>query len=317
MYELPNNLRELYRHWEKHTKPENIKPAKSPEFDEEVLSEIELFATERMHVWHRRSRGQKSPYTADQILQKYRFCNIYRELNRQTIEIHQLLNSIRDDFDLWLLNIFFCRFVCNPQTIKEVGLLSYNDQNNKKVFDLLLKKQSPKYGSAYVFPISIIQKSKYPTRESFFCFYLPQIMRELAKVIRNFDNLSVVDAVERTIIILGFNFRFHTTEVLIDVAYQHPELINLFAKFPIGPGSAPTMKMISDEDPEHTCLTLTKHTIEEFPHLIYKNKPVLLSTENWEGIGWEFRKYLNLSKGLGRKRKYNGARGTFDLYYRK
>ncbi len=38
--------------------------------------------------------------------------------------------------------------------------------------------------------------------------------------------------------------------------------------------------------------------------LTYKNEPIILSAENWEGIGCEFRKYTNLKAGNGRKRLY-------------
>jgi hypothetical protein len=35
-----------------------------------------------MLIWERRQRNEKPPYTEDYILTKYRFCNIYRELER-------------------------------------------------------------------------------------------------------------------------------------------------------------------------------------------------------------------------------------------
>lgn len=304
MYEIPVELRNLYKHWEKHTNNINKENGIERKIDKNILKEIQLFASERMHIWKKRSENQQPPYTKDTILQDYRFCNIYRELDRQTIEIHTLLKPLQEDFDLWLLNLFFFRFVCNTTTVKEVGFLSYERTNNEGVYEKLLHKPRPKYGSAYVFPISIIQRSKYPTRESFFCLYLPQIMQKISGEIRTFNNLSVADAVEKITTVLGFNFRFHTTEILIDVAYQYPEYINLFDRFPIGPGSKPTMKMMSEKEPEQTCLTLTGYMMSDFPYLMYDNKPVLLSAENWEGIGCEFRKYMNIKKGVGRKRKY-------------
>lgn len=311
-YEIPSELRGLYKHWQKHVDAggERASVRAKEVFDSSLLKKIEKFASERMHVWHKRYNSQPQPYTKNKILQDYRFCNIYRELDRQTIEIHKLLKPLEKDFDVWLLNLFFCRFVCKSETIKEVGLLSYNDKNNKEVYEKLLKLPSPKYGSAYVFPISIIQRGKHPTRESFFCLYLPQIMKGVAKEISGFNNISVVGGVEKVVSILKFNFIFHTTEVLIDVAYQFPEYINLFDRFPIGPGSEPTMKRLGSAEPEETCLALVSHKMSSFPYLTYDSKPVLLSAENWEGIGCEFRKYTNLSQGSGRKRKYKGTNGV-------
>ena len=222
MYEIPEELKNLYRHFDKHVAmaKEQTKDVAKETFDPELLKGIEAFASERMHVWNNRTKNQPRPYTTDEALQKYRFCNIYRELDRQTVEIHKLLNPLRDDFDIWLLNLFFCRFVCKTKTIEKVGLLSYDEEHNKAVYKKLWKLERPKYGSAYIFPISIIQKSGYPTRESFFCLYLPQVMKKVADEVRTFDNISVVSGVKEIVKILEYNFNFHTTEVLIDMQHQ-------------------------------------------------------------------------------------------------
>lgn len=300
--EVPTRLRKLYKHWENHSQSRKNTPPGS--FSVALVSEIESFATERMRIWELKQKGRQRPYTKDSVLDQYRFCNIYRELDRQTIEIHGMLKDIEDDFPLWLLNVAFIRFVCKPETVRDVGLLSFDKAQNKKVYKKLLAHPRPKYGNAYVFPISVIQRSSYPTREEFFCYYLPKVIPEVAKLIQTFDNLSVVEALGRLLPVFGFNFRFHWTEILIDVAYQYPQHIDLYKQFPIGPGSAPTMKRLSQGDPELTCLSLLDVEMEEFPYLEVGGKRVHLSAENWEGIGCEFRKYSNLSKGTGRVRRY-------------
>lgn len=43
------------------------------------------FATERHSIWLRRARGDAWPWTSDPILRDFRFCNVYRELDRNTI----------------------------------------------------------------------------------------------------------------------------------------------------------------------------------------------------------------------------------------
>ncbi len=97
---------------------------------------------------------------------------------------------------------------------------------------------------------------------------------------------------------------FLWTEVLIDAAYQYPEKIDLFARFPIGPGSAPTMKRINAKiDPSLLVPELAKMPFDT--GIFYKNLPLRLSAENWEGIGCEFRKYTHLKLGKGRRRLYS------------
>lgn len=299
--EIPQNIKTLYNHWQFHTKnhSNNLKP----KVNTKLLSEISQFITKRQLVWERKSRGE-SFLTYDPILQKYRFCNIYRELDRQTIEIHTLLKPMQNDFDLWLLNLAFNRFLCKPETFKAVGALSFDKVNNFKVLQKLKAHSKPKYGSAYIFPISIIQKSEYKTREEFFCLYLPKVIQDISKIIQSFERKSVVSAIGLILPEFGFNFKFHFTEILIDIAYQYPKLINLYDDFPIGPGSMSTIKSLSHGNVIETCKSLVNIDLENFPYLSLEGSKVNLSAENWEGIGCEFRKYRNLKAGHGRVRRY-------------
>lgn len=257
------------------------------------------FATKRMHIWEKVT-------VVDPILTKFRFCNVYRELDRQTIEFHTLLKPLADTFDLWLLNMAFCRMVCNPNTINSVGLLSFDESRNRQVFTKLRNLPSPKYGTAYIFPISAIMHSAYPTREEFFCLYLPKVMQSCAQVIRLFSKSSVEDALPQVLPVFGFNLSFHWTEILIDVAYQYPHLIDLFRAFPVGPGSRPTMQQLNARElPVDVCLSLSGSLVPNFPYLTLNGQRIWLSCENWEGIGCEFRKYSNLKLGCGRRRIYS------------
>jgi hypothetical protein len=94
----------------------------------------------------------------------------------------------------------------------------------------------------------------------------------------------------------------------------------LFGKFPIGPGSKPSMLRFAEKivdnaqakrgklaDGPEICLALMREKLVKFPYLTLNGKPIWLSAENWEGIGCEFRKYTNLRAGGGRKRKFISA----------
>lgn len=303
---IPTYLRTTYKHWEFHTKQQTNGGV---QLDRDVISEVKEFAIERQKIWERKTRKQKFPFTTDTALQSYRFCNIYRELDSQTIQIHSTLKVLENSFEVWLLNVLFQRLICNPDTVGKVGLLSYDDKKNNIVYKKLKNLPRPKYGSAYIFPVSLIMKTNYPTREKFFCKYLPKVVKKCAEEIKSFQRQGVSEAIEQVLPIFGFNLKFHWTEVLIDVAYQFPDLIDLFKRFPIGPGSKPTMKMLSlSTNPEETCLALTRIEFDDFPYLKFNGKPVYLSAENWEGIGCEYRKYSNLKKGKGRRRLYNSIK---------
>jgi len=299
LYEIPTKLKQLYKHWSKHTKRPIINAERND------VDSLISFAAERMRIWDKKSRGLAAPYTNDPILAQYRFCNIYRELDKQTIQYHQRLKPLVPDFPLWLMNMFFARLVARPETLAATGLLSFDPKENKKVYERLLALPSPKYGVPYVFPISTVLKTQWNTREKLLCLYLPNRIRSVANVLAASKGRGVYEVLPEVIRAWGFNHSFLWTEVLIDVAYQYPELIDLCKRFPIGPGSRPTMlSLASDVAPEETCLVLSQGQYPEMPLLSFGGTPVPLSAENWEGIGCEYRKYCNLRKGIGRKRSF-------------
>lgn len=302
--EIPEDLQDLYSHWEKH-RSQLPQPKIPAHLEQNLIKEISLFVSKRMHAWENKIAEKPRPYSDDVILQTYRFCNIYRELDRQTIEIHQDLMPLKSDFNLWLLNLVFHRFVCRPQTVKEVGHLSFDKGENEKVMQRLQNLPRPKYGTAYVFPISGIQQSPYPTREEFFCLYLPNRIPQIAQVIQTFSEETMNSALPKILPAFGFNLKFHWTEILIDIAYQFPDEINLFKDFHIGPGALPTLKRLNKTEDINDVLNALAHiALPGFPYLTLNGKPVRLSAENWEGICCEFRKYTNLQKSEGRRRKY-------------
>ncbi len=302
--ELPENLKELYRHWEGHAGASSGVGTDSVTSDKELFERITWFINERLEIWKKKTAGEKPPYTQDAILSHYRFCNIFREFDRQTIELHTLLNPLRDNFPLWLLNMFYCRMIARPETIHAVGLLSFNAKENEELYKRLIALPRPRYGTPYVFPISVIQKSKTPTRELFITDFLPRVMESVAKEIETWERVSVYEGVKKVIPIFDYNLNFLWTEALIDVAYQFPQYTNLFERFPVGPGALPTLRRINEEkEPSELVVELAKINIDMY--ITFNGKPLRLSAENWEGVACEFRKYTNLSAGRGRKRIFS------------
>ncbi|MCX6738572.1 MAG: putative DNA base hypermodification protein [Candidatus Parcubacteria bacterium] len=145
--EIPTKLKKLYRHWNFHTTSEADLLLPNQIFkDRELFENISWFVNERVDIWKKKVIGELPPYTKDPILSQYRFCNIFREFDKQTIEFHTLLNPLRDDFPLWLLNMFYCRMVANPQTVKTVGFLSFDTEKNKEFYKKFIASPRPRFG---------------------------------------------------------------------------------------------------------------------------------------------------------------------------
>src|SRR5690242_2004233 len=97
--ELPKKIKRLYRHWPSHTEyRKKLQELNKIIKNEALTKQISFFINERIKIWKKKTLRTNPPYTKDSVLSKYRFCNIYREFDRQTIEFHTLLNPVRDNF---------------------------------------------------------------------------------------------------------------------------------------------------------------------------------------------------------------------------
>lgn len=88
------------------------------------------FIRERHAIYERRTAGQSKPWTKDPILQQYRFCNVYRELDTVTIWIRENWRErLRFDPDLWFAMVL-ARLINWPDSLSE---LTFNTIRKDKV----------------------------------------------------------------------------------------------------------------------------------------------------------------------------------------
>jgi len=79
------------------------------------------FMQARHAVYETRKRGMPWPWTDDPILKAYRFCNVYRELDKQTVLIHDnWLKPNRDAPDLWFACVV-ARLINWWPSLEEIG----------------------------------------------------------------------------------------------------------------------------------------------------------------------------------------------------
>lgn len=85
-----------------------------------LFKEFTKFIIERHRIYERRKLGQPKPWTKDPILQQYRFCNVYRELDTVTIWIRENWRTPwRDDPNVWFAMVV-ARFVNWPDSLHDL-----------------------------------------------------------------------------------------------------------------------------------------------------------------------------------------------------
>lgn len=124
--------------------------------------ELFNFIKERHAIYERKRSGLPKPWTLDPILQKYKFCNVYRELDTQT---QWLANNWRtpnhSDKDFWFAALVF-RFINWHETAEELGYpIPWNPQNF--ISTLAQRKACDKkvYSGAYMISTHGVKQEKH------------------------------------------------------------------------------------------------------------------------------------------------------------
>lgn len=84
----------------------------------QLLPEYIYFVNHRHHIHLSRAAGRPAPWTSDNILRTYRFCNMRREDDRVTQWIHK--HWLREDPHAWLA-MYVARVFNNPATLAAIG----------------------------------------------------------------------------------------------------------------------------------------------------------------------------------------------------
>lgn len=102
---------------------------------------------ERHRIWIKRTFGDPWPWTEDKILQEYRFCNVFRELDTVTMWIHKNIRvPFADHPNLWFM-LALARQINWPDTLDDI--LSYTGLPDKwdpeEVRRIMLARQAKGY----------------------------------------------------------------------------------------------------------------------------------------------------------------------------
>lgn len=121
---------------------------------------------ERMDIFWKRQRGEKPPYTTNEILSTYKFTNVYRSLDR--VSQYLLKNVIYngkqyDDLTMFWRILLFKHFNSNETwelLIGEFGDITL-DVGFAEIEDFLLKQKQTIYSNAYIVTCHFYQNEKY------------------------------------------------------------------------------------------------------------------------------------------------------------
>lgn len=129
------------------------------------VNELFSFIHERHAIYDRRIlRGLPKPWTADPILQQYRFCNAYRELDKVTVWIRENWRQpFSGDPDLWFA-MLVARMYNLPATLEQIGYpINYNGAEIRRVVNRLQRAGVTVFNGAYMVRCDCQQPGKTKT----------------------------------------------------------------------------------------------------------------------------------------------------------
>lgn len=116
--------------------------------------ELFAFIRERHAIYERRRAGNSKPWTRDPILQQYRFCNVYRELDMVTAWIRENWREPnRTDPDVWFA-MTVARLLNKPESLAALDVrrhvLRWDPKSFKKIMRLRKEAGEKVFSAAYM-----------------------------------------------------------------------------------------------------------------------------------------------------------------------
>jgi len=260
------------------------------------------FIFERQRVWHNRHiLMHPSPWTQDEVLKKYKFCNTYRELDKGTIAITNLIQNSNYSASWKLFNIIAYRFFNKAESISELfdGGLNPCKFSAEKFIEKadILHAQKAIFNDAYVVSPQVINPSYRPkSKHVQIAYMLEDLVHQLPSLCENLGKKNGQYMLEKfsDIPMVG---SFLAGQILLDCTYSTgengtPDLTSLTANdfLIVGPGAHWGLNILwgqtlNKTDANSACRYLFEMQKDAFNYInLQENK-------NWETVRWQNAKY--------------------------
>lgn len=269
------------------------------------------FIIERHAIYEKKNEGFFKPWTKDPILQKYRFCNVYRELDTVTQWIAKHWRKPNQlDPDLWFA-MAVARLVNFPETLEDLGYPVPWDEK-EFMFTMQARKSEGQqlYNGAYMISTHGVRmdKAQYLAKKAL------TPMWENRFIVRPKMNESLFALHERLIQQRDLA-SFMSGQIIADLKYAKPYLgAKDWHTFAVsGPGSRRGLNRLLGLDVSsswkesewYTKIIKLKEVVEP---IIKKAKMEFLHAQDLQNCLCEFDKYERVRLGEGRpKSLYPGV----------
>jgi len=266
---------------------------------------------ERHAIYLRKADGQPKPWTTDPILRDYRFCNVYRELDKVT---QWIANEWREphkyDSDVWFA-MAVARLVNWPPTLERMGYpIPWNPKNFIDVIDSLVADHQKAFTGVYIVPA----KKGFPSKAQYLAQKVLDPLYEHRDEINGYS--SSLHAIHHWLTQFNGMGEFISGQIIADAKFT-PWLERCLDwwEFAVpGPGSRRGLARVTnrpvdyrwDDSEWRVELLKLKALISPYVELDFKYPK--LSAQDLQNCLCEFDKYERVRLGEGRPRNnYSGV----------
>lgn len=283
-------------------------------YDKSPRDLLLMWMCERELIRKQKQADHPKPWTQDPWLQRYRFCNVFRDLDKVTIHyidwISALTREKHVDYALVIFNTMLYRVFNRPETMDHLGIIREWDEGwfMGRVQELIDRRQKI-FGSAYMITNAASCLPKHELLAQSMTKVWPNITGIANRTMQNLTLQHAANEIQRYYMFGPFV----AYEIVTDLSYSILSIatdINTWAN--LGPGALRGVNRlehrdlktrVSPDDAVEYMLGLREWLNTRWPG------PRTLSLRDTEHSLCEFDKYCRVMLGEGRpKSRYNGVR---------
>lgn len=284
------------------------------------------FIYDRQKIWRDRKEGKTRPWTKDPILQKFCFCNVYRELDKCTVHLlSAIINNSKLSIQDKIFNIILYRRFNTPDFFDVFGVQNSNDFQWEKLIKCMDKRAEQGnnlFNSAYIISQTPYDR-EYGRREKHVQQILVMANLEtfIDQLVENLQEVKTLEGAFNELKEIYGHGGFLAQQVLIDITYikEFQKKWNINSFVDVGPGARPAAKMLMpDNTPVEACCCfyevqglmfsdLKEKRKKDWTKVYYRDSIVggkYLRITDIQNCLCEFRKYCHLQTNPDKRKRY-------------
>ena len=200
------------------------------------------YCIERENIRLKREKGEIFPWSDDEIFQKGRFLNVFREDDKVSKSIISFAEPLKNDLPRLIQALFFGRW-CNRQ--ETLDQLNHQDLESTDALRVKLSK-STQWENFNAYPVQdVMWMGKTYSRLDTATYLFNEIKEDLVDIILN-SELDVIKATNNINELFKMENDFPIFMALIDIAWFREDVIPITSEVPTGIGAQPYLDRLKD-----------------------------------------------------------------------